>query len=206
MGSALPPRGPVRDGRSQLASTTQPVEDLAGADASDRATALAPPWRSATVRGRLPPGLGAGSTEPFGSGVLSYYVAGSISNTAGLPMRPGAGPGLSVRNVGPTVRVLIDVADYHTAQLEAQIGGDGSVQSGAARTVSVQHAGTGFYYVTLDRPGRECSPSRRLTTLSVRLGRLLLVDHPNVISVYIWYINGTTPTVVDYPFMLHVSC
>jgi hypothetical protein len=150
----------------------------------------------------------AGSAEP-NSSIVNYPAHVTTGSGVTLALRGGAGQGLSIRSFGGPTQLIVDVQGYYIPQIQALIGSDASVSTGTARIVSTSHSGTGFYYITLDRPARECSPSAATYNLyryaSVGLSSSTT---PNTISVSVWSLDPTshreTPT--DYPFFLTVTC
>ncbi|GGL88103.1 hypothetical protein GCM10011594_04640 [Nakamurella endophytica] len=150
-----------------------------------------------------------GAAEP-NSSVLNYVkTAGAVSSGMTLSIRPLFEPALRVRNVGPAVNVAIDVQGYYIPQAQGLIGSDGTQLGGTTRIVGTSHPGTGSYYITLDRPARQCSP--QVSTYNIyRYASVGLSSSttPNTISVYLWTLDATThresPT--DYPFFITVTC
>lgn len=150
----------------------------------------------------------AGSTAP-NSSILNYPAHTTAGTGVTLPLRSTGGQGVSIANYGGPTQLIIDVQGYYIPQIQALISGDGSVSSGTARIVSTSHAGTGFYYITLDRPARECAPS----AVTYNLTRYASVglsssSTPNTISVAVWDLNATThrEESTDFPFFLTVTC
>jgi len=149
-----------------------------------------------------------GAPEP-GSSMLNYFKASAVSTGTTQTIQPTSGPSLRIKNAGPTVNVVVDVSGYYVPQIQALIGSDGSIQAGTSRIVSTSHPGTGSYYITLDRPARQCSPMVSTFNLyryaSVGLSSSTT---PNTISVYVWDLDPTTHKEVptNYDFFITVSC
>jgi hypothetical protein len=149
----------------------------------------------------------AGGAQPNAS-VLNYFAEFAVSSGATVPLAATSSPQLSVRNTGPAVHVVLDVTGYYRPQIQALIGGDGSIQAGTGRIVSTSHAGTGFYYLTLDRPARQCSPS----AVTYNFGHYASVglsssSTPNVVSVSTWNVNSAGSAVLaDLPFFFTATC
>ncbi|MET3806879.1 hypothetical protein ABIB25_003899 [Nakamurella sp. UYEF19] len=150
----------------------------------------------------------AGTTAP-NSSVLNYPAGITIGSGVTLPLKAGVGQSLTIYNFNGPTQMIIDVQGYYIPQVQALVASDGSLLSSTPRVVSVSHPGTGIYYVTLDRPARECSPNVSTFNLyryaSVGLSSS---NTPNVITVYVWYLDSTThlenPT--NYDFFLNVTC
>ncbi len=150
----------------------------------------------------------AGSTEPNAS-ILTYPAHTSAGSGVTLPLRSTGGTGLRLHNFGGPVQVVIDVQGFYLPQIQALIGGSGVIDAGTSRIVSTSHPSTGFYYVTLDRPARQCSP--QATTFNLyRYASVGLSSSstPNTISVFVWQLDPTTHKEVptDYTFFLTVTC
>ena len=149
----------------------------------------------------------AGSAAP-NSSVLNYSATTTSSGVT-LPLNSNGGQGLTVRNYGGPTQLTVDVQGYYISQIQALINSDASVSSRTTRIVSTSHAGTGFYYVTLDRPARQCAPSAATYNLyryaSVGLSSS---STPNTISISVWTLDATTHKEVptDFPFFLTVTC
>ena len=148
-----------------------------------------------------------GTVEPAGGTFLNYNSSGSATTGTTQAVTPNAAKGWTVHNFGTRTHFAVDVTGYYVPQIEGYVGGDGSLQTGTSRIVDVVHSGTGSYYVDLDRNARSCS----IQATAYNLYRYASVGYsssttPNRVSVYIWYLNGTTPTPVDYPFHVLVSC
>lgn len=168
-----------------------------------------------TLGAIAPSGAGGLKSWPNGSpevnaAAINYFpVAGAVSSGVTLTIRPSAGQNLILRNLGPAVHIYLDVSGYFVPQIQGLINSDGSVATGTSRIVAGSHPGTGSYYITLDRPARECSPSAATYNLYhyISVG-LSSSSTPNVISVYTWVLDPTTHKEVpsDYPFFLQVSC
>ncbi|MCW2540743.1 MAG: hypothetical protein JWN95_2468 [Frankiales bacterium] len=150
-----------------------------------------------------------GSPEVNAAAINYFHVAGAVSSGVTLTIRPSAGQNLVLRNLGPAVHIYLDVSGYFVPHIQGLIGADGSISTGTSRIVAGSHPGTGSYYITLDRPARECSPSAATYNLYhyISVG-LSSSSTPNVISVYSWVLDPTTHKEVpsDYPFFLQVSC
>lgn len=150
----------------------------------------------------------AGSAVP-NSSILNYAAHVTTGTGVTLALNSSGGQGLSIFNFAGPTQLIIDVQGYYIPQIQALIGGGGTVSSGTPRILGVSHAGTGFYYITLDRPARECSPS----AVTYNLDRYASVGlssstTPNVISVAVWNLDGASHKEVaeDFSFFLTVTC
>ena len=88
------------------------------------------------------------------------------------------------------------------------IGAGGTLDTGSSRILAVTHAGTGFYYIDLDRPARECAPAAITYNLDhyASVG-LSASTTPNRISVATWNLNAShVETAADLSFFLTVTC
>ena len=147
------------------------------------------------------------STEPTAT-ALSWTKGASLGDSSTLPIVAGPGPDISARALKSNTNLTADVTGYYAPQIQALIGGDGTISSGTARVVDVVHSGTGFYYVDLDRPARQCSPS----AVTYNLQRYASVglsssSTPNRISVSTWTLSSSGAYVAtDYSFFLQVMC
>ena len=148
------------------------------------------------------------TTEPNGGTIINYsHTVGNLTTGVTQSITPNATYNWSVHNYGPAIDLAVDVSGYYVPQIEAQVGADGTISSGTSRVLDVVHAGTGFYYVDIDRNARSCS----IQATAYNIYRMASSGYsstatPNRISVYIFYMNGSTPTPVDYPFHVLVTC
>ncbi len=140
---------------------------------------------------------------------LSWIKGASLGDTSTMAIVAGPGLDLSAHVHGTSAHISADVLGYYVPQIEAEIGADGTINSGTARVVSVSHAAnSGAYAITLDRPARTCSPA----AVTYNVGHYASVGlssstTPNVISVYTWNIDGNGSTLLnDYSFFLSVTC
>jgi hypothetical protein len=208
--------GPIAPGASRafyVGGTTQFVSQ--GGQAGGCGVPLAATGVAATVAVSKPAGAGYlaawanGAAQPTAATLNYVKAAGAISTGTTLTIHAGVAQSLRVKNQGPPASVIIDVSGYYLPQIQGLIGSDGSLSTGTSRILSASHPGTGSYYVTLDRPARQCSPSAATYNLyryaSVGLSSSTT---PNVISVYVWSLDPTTHKEVpsNYPFFLTVTC
>jgi len=150
----------------------------------------------------------SGTSAPDSS-ILNYPPNLTIGSGVTLPISTTTAQSLAIYNFGGPTQMILHVQGYYAQQIQALVGGGGVAQSGTSRVLSVSHAGTGSYYVTLDRPARECAPV--VTTFKLyRYGSTGISSSltPNVISVYLWTLDPTThrETPTDYTFFLSVTC
>ena len=151
----------------------------------------------------------AGTPEP-NSSILNYPARTTTGTGVTLAVTQFFGQGVSIRNFGGPTQLIIDVQGYYIPQIQALISSDGSTSAGTPRIVGTSHTnGSGFYYITLDRPARQCTP----TAVTYNLDRYASVglsssSTPNTISVAVWHLDGATHKEVptDYPFFLTVTC
>lgn len=150
----------------------------------------------------------AGTAEP-NSSILNYPANTTAGTGVTLAVTQFFGQGVSIRNFGGPTQLIIDVQGYFIPQIQARFGSDGATSSGTPRIVGTSHSGTGFYYITLDRPARQCTP----IAMTYNLDRYSAVGlssstTPNTISVSVWSLDPTTHKEVptDFPFFLTVTC
>ncbi|MDQ2836574.1 MAG: hypothetical protein M3Y42_09065 [Actinomycetota bacterium] len=153
-------------------------------------------------------GWANGAAQPKAS-VLDYFPEHGVTAGVTLAIRSGGGQSFNLKNQGPTVNVVVDATGYYIAQIQALIGSGGAILAGTSRIVSTSHPGTGSYYLTLDRPARQCAPV--VTTFNLfryASTGLSSSSTPNTISVYTWVLDATTHKEVasDYDFFISINC
>ena len=147
------------------------------------------------------------TTPPNGGTFLNYGAGLSVTTGISQAITPNSTKNWTVKNFAGRTDLVVDVTGYYVPQIEAQVGGDGKFTSGTSRILDVVHAGTGVYYVDLDRNARSCSVQATAYNQN-RYASAGLSDPttPNRVSVNVWVLNGTTQTPADYPFHVLVTC
>lgn len=124
----------------------------------------------------IPPGAKAvaatvTSVSATGTGFIRAYPTGGSEPTATLlnfstvntgtssvlPIRSGAGAGLTLRNHGSTTHVVIDVNGYYIPQMQAYISPAGAIANQSGRLVSATLVSTGVYKLIWDRDVSDCT-------------------------------------------------
>jgi len=88
---------------------------------------------------------------------VQMYGSDTFGTGATLTLKSGAGKDLSVRNVGSSTDLLIDVTGFYVPQLYAYIAPDGTVIDHSGRVQSVVRNSVGTYSVTWDRNVDGCA-------------------------------------------------
>lgn len=90
---------------------------------------------------------------------FASYIKGEGAAAAILKIAPStsASP-LTIKNIGGSTHVVIDVTGYYAPQIHAMIAYNGPVYSGSPRVLLSERLGTGSYRVTVDRDVTNCTP------------------------------------------------
>ncbi|GAA1975059.1 hypothetical protein GCM10009777_04900 [Microbacterium pumilum] len=137
-----------------------------GVPLAAKAVALSITTGEATGAGRIV-AWADGASQP-NSTALSYLSSGSMT---GNPIVPLSTTGkIRLLNVKAATHLVIDVAGYYIAPMVATIGSNGSIQSSSGRVLSVNHAGTGAYFVSFDRPLTGCAATAQVSAYAFAEG------------------------------------
>lgn len=137
-----------------------------GVPLAAKAVALSITTTEATGSGRLI-AWADGAAQPV-STALSYLSAG---NMTGNPIVPTSTAGkIRLASVKAATHVVIDVAGYYVAPMVATIASAGTILSSSGRIVSINHAGTGAYFVTFDRSLTGCAATAQVSAYAFAEG------------------------------------
>jgi hypothetical protein len=141
-----------------------------------------------------------GTPEPLAS--FTNYSRGGIVGKSGEIQVASAGRDFTVRSVGGSTDVVIDVTGYYISPTWAEVEFDASLIRGS-RVVSQTHIGTGYYQVDFDRNVSNCS----YAATSFYYGHEMTVEprsgDSHGVFVAVTNYNGTG---VDTRFYLTVTC
>lgn len=85
------------------------------------------------------------------------YRAGTTGTNPVLTLAPGE-PSLSVKSLGGTVALAIDVVGYYDTQIHAVLKYNGGIFTGSSRVLASTRLGTGYYRVLLSGNVAGCTP------------------------------------------------
>lgn len=154
------------------------------------------------------------------AGYFTAYPTGKVSTSGFVNITPGrteraagtfalaAGSGktLTVKNTSAgSANIVIDVQGYYVRPIQATVAADGALQPGSSRVVSVEHSGTGVYWLAFDQNSLLCipmvsidgGPKQLFPTVSYPFGG----DH--YFGVHITDVAGNP---VDSYFFFRLSC
>lgn len=171
-----------------------------GVPLAAKAVALSITTTEATGAGRLI-AWADGGAQPS-STALSYLSSG---NMTGNPIVPLSAAGkFRLANVKAATHVVIDVAGYYVAPMVATISSSGSVLSSSGRVVSVNHAGTGAYFVTFNRNLTGCASTAQVSAYAFAEG---VTSRTRVDGSYIDVrLDNISHNPTDRDFTLMVLC
>lgn len=158
-----------------------------------------------TTGGGFMTGYPTGSAVPL-SNFVTYAGSQTTTSTPTFTLAASGEPSLSIRNHGHTADVIIDVTGYYAPQMQALVSPSGTVYSGSTRVASVSHPSAGTHYVTFDQDVTACTPHASVYGGSWYASALTLSG--NTVTVYTWYLDGTThlPVYADAYFYVSVTC
>jgi hypothetical protein len=121
-----------------------------------------------------------------------------------LPLAPiGVDPALTIKNVGGTPDVIIDVTGYWQPQIEGMVDRFGQIFAGSSRLVSAAHLGVGLYAVTVDGDVTNCTPT--VTGFSGHVYASAFGFAGNTVNVSTWTLDTTTHAEVATDMYLYLS-
>lgn len=140
----------------------------------------------------------AGTTEP--NAIVQMYGSGTFGTGATLTLTSGAGKDLSVRNVGSSTDLLIDVTGYYVPQLYAYLAAGGGIIDQSGRVVSSTKTSAGNYTVVFDRDISAC-----VGVASSDLTGHIISVYTSGSNAYVYIVNNAG-TATDYWVNLSIHC
>ena len=102
-------------------------------------------------------GFPAGAPAPLTNFVTYWSDRVVTVNPTFALSAPGTSPHLSIKSVGSSANVIIDVTGYYAPQMAGFVQADGTLTYTSGRVLSSSHPSTGNYDVTFDRDVSQCA-------------------------------------------------
>jgi len=139
-----------------------------------------------------------GGAEPSAT-VLNYSTVNITAGTT-VPLNPGSGKNLSVKNYGGPTHLVIDITGYYAKQIYGTFSDTGTLYNGNGTLTYYSHGSTGSYVVQSPRDLSGCAVVASSYYFAYNASAY---TSGNYIYVYLTNYDGNP---VDYYFHLEVSC